>query len=254
MVGKSGLLLLLEELTSKKQPQWLYRYKVPPLLRFGSIGLSAVLMVYSLTFTDMTWFSAQKRKEEDEKEGKHRDWVHLIKVYGPLGMALLPFTLSLATLWTFSRLVTGVQFIPKGQTGEPAFKVVRNSAVLGRSREKYIPITNLVKTKQTRIYTGKGHQGIEDKGTFCFYLRDTSMEGTRFWDRHYILSRAGILWKSDGKLLEALFNRDKKLEEGTQSSLLNNMVRLNKDKHTFHSSSKKQSEMIKDIILNTKQE
>lgn len=250
MAGATGLFTLLDELTSKKTSQWLYKYKMKPLLKAGSLGLSAVLVVYGITFSDMAWFSVQKGRELATEE-ETKDWKYLIKVYGPLGLTVLPFTLALGTLWTFSRAVTKIEFVPISQNGltKPSFKVVRSSAILGKPKETLIGVSDLVKSKNARIFTGKGAQGIEDKGTYCFYLTNKN-KNVQFWDKHYIMARSGEVWKSDGKILEALFNDNIKSE---QTSLLNEMIKLNKDKQSFHSKSTKQKNMIKDIILNTQQ-
>ena len=159
---------LLNELTSKSAPQWLYVYKPKLWFRLGSLGLSTVLIVYGVTFADMAWLSAKKRLEWTTEE-EQADWKFWIKTYGPLGLTFLPFTLSLGTLWTFSRVVTKIELIPKSSNG-PMFKMVRLSAIMGKPKENFISINDLVKSKNSRIFTGKGDQGIDDKGTFCFYL------------------------------------------------------------------------------------
>lgn len=250
MSGNAGLFTHLEELASKKTTQWLYKYKMKPLLKAGSLGLSAVLVVYGITFSDMAWFSVSKGRELATDE-EIKDWKYLLKVYGPLGLTILPFTLSLGTLWTFSRAVTRIELVPASRgVAKPMFKVVRQSAILGRPREALIGVNELVKTKNARIFTGEGPQGIEDKGTYCFYLTDKSKDA-QFWNKQYIVSRSGAVWKSDGRILEALFNANSKKEK---MSLLNEMIELNKDKQSFHSHSTKQSSKIKDIILNTQKE
>lgn len=248
MTSASGLLSVLEELVTRRSPQWLYSYKMRPLLRFGSLGLSSILVLYGVTYTDMTWFSANKRQEAATEE-ERRDWKFWVKVYGPLGMAILPFTLSLGTLWTFSRMVSKIEFIPKVQGSEgPMFKLTRSSMFGRRVRQSLIGINDLAKTKHSRIFTGKGSQGLEDKGTFCFYLVNRS-EGVPRWNKHYIVSRAGQVWKSDGKILETLFSENSKVKE---NSLLQEVIQSNKDKRSFHSNSLSQKNTIKNIILNTR--
>ncbi|CAL9734196.1 hypothetical protein MOSE0_E00584 [Monosporozyma servazzii] len=245
MSRTAGLFSHLEELASKKTTQWLYKYKMKPLLKAGSLGLSAVLVVYGITFSDMAWFSVLKGRELATEE-ETKDWKYLLKVYGPLGLTILPFTLSLGTLWTFSRAVTKIELVPVSHgVSKPMFKVVRQSAILGRPKEALIGVNDLVKAKNARIYTGEGEQGIVDKGTYCFYLTNKSKD-VSFWNKQYIVSRSGDVWKSDGRILEALFNASSKTEK---KSLLNEMIELNKDKQSFHSNSTTQT--IKDIILNT---
>lgn len=261
MVTTSSLFSILNELTSKTSPQWLYTYKPKPWLRIASLGLSTVLVVYGVTFADMTWLSAKKRREW-ATEAEQSDWKYWIKTYGPLGLTFLPFTLSLGTLWTFSRVVTKIELVPKQGNvtcNGPMFKVVRLSAIMGKPKENLININDLVKSKNSRIFTGKGDQGIEDKGTFCFYLMNRE-NSIKFWNKHYIISRSGKVWKSDGKLLESLFSDSLRTlsspatKGNTQNSILQEMIQLNqennKNKHSFHSKSITQKNIIKDIILN----
>ncbi|KAK5778233.1 hypothetical protein RI543_003892 [Arxiozyma heterogenica] len=262
MVTTSSLFSILNELVSKTAPQWLYTYKPKPWLRIGSLGLSTVLVVYGVTFADMTWLSAKKRYEWATEE-ERLDWKYWIKTYGPLGLTFLPFTLSLGTLWTFSRVVTKIELVSKHSnvnSNVPMFRVVRLSAVMGKPKENLININHLVKSKNSRIFTGNGDQGIEDRGTFCFYLMNTAA-GVKFWDKHYIISRSGKIWKSDGKLLESLFNdgpgtvSSSKSKNRPRHSILQEIIQLNqeknKNKHSFHIKSIKQKNIIKDIILNT---
>ena len=70
------------------------------------------------------------------------------KACGPLVLTFLPFTLSLGTLWTFSRVVTKIELIPKSSNG-PMFKMVRLSAIMGKPKENFFNIYYLVKSKNT---------------------------------------------------------------------------------------------------------
>lgn len=198
---------LLSDLAAKEAPQVIYSYKLRPLYRAGALSLSTVLLAYSLTFADVSKLSASIQfKGADDEEQK--DALFLIKAYGPIAMAVLPLGISFGSMYVLSRTVTKVRYIPQ-VNGLPNCELTRTSAILGREITVTKPISQISRSSNVRIYTGKGPQGIDDKASFSFYLMDRSPEVRTPLGRLFILPRSGEVWQSDGRVLSALFGGDK---------------------------------------------
>ena len=264
---------LLGKLAAEDTPQTIYSYKVPKLLRFSVLTLAGVLVTYGVTFTDVITKACAQRYEGASDEEKH-DWWFLTKTYAPMGLIVIPFTVATGALGAFSRFVTKVNYIPR-KNKLPLCEMIRGSAILGRPISTIRPLNEINRTANVRIYTGNGKNGMEDKGTFVFYLVDRSPETKFFMNKFYILSRSGEVWNSDSRVLMALFgnenanvasdkssgktqtvrktpNLDVTKHTDDQSAILNEMVRLGAEHRfgkAFHSTSEKhKSDIIKSIV------
>ncbi|CCK69781.1 Mrx15p KNAG_0D00280 [Huiozyma naganishii CBS 8797] len=249
-----GLLTLMKSLALKKSPQVVYSYRLKPIVRVGVLSMSAVLLTYGYTFADVSWLSAKQRQAAAEDDDKRSVW-YFCKSYGPVALAVLPFTLSLGTLYVFSRVVRQVIYLPD-VVGKPGCRIVRQSPLLAREISTVRPLDVVSRTKGVRIYTGKGPQGIDDAATFSFYLVDKTAKS--FWNRYYILPRSGEVWKSDGRVLDSLFHNDlskNSLEEFEDRSTLAKEVPLKavlkQNKTSFHSNANDKSDRIKSIVTNS---
>ena len=267
---------LLSDLAAKEAPQVIYKYRLKPLYRAGALSLSAVLLAYSLTFADVSKLSASiQYKGADEEEQK--DALFLIKAYGPIAMAVLPLGISFGSLYVLSRTVTKVRYIPQ-VNGLPKCELTRTSAILGRDITISKPISQITRSTNVRIYTGKGPQGLDDKASFSFYLKDRSPEVRTPLGRLYILPRSGEVWQSDGRVLSALFGGDKQgknalfsegdsaqgsgavdpaagINPAQKSAILQEMRKLNDSSRVkFHRKGQamSQSDIVKNIVNNTK--
>lgn len=264
---------LLSDLAAKEAPQIIYSYKLRPLYRAGALSLSTVLVAYSLSFADVSKLSASLQYNSADGEEK-KDALFLIKAYGPIGMAVVPLAISFGSLYVLSRTVTKVRYIPQIQQ-IPKCEITRTSAILGREIIITRPMNEIVRSSNVRIYTGKGSQGLDDKASFSFYLKDVSKTTKIPLNRLYILPRSGTVWNSDGRVLSALFGGKSEgqnslfdgKEESQNSKLKDNinvtqknvivqeMMRLNENnKSKFHSKMQSQTRanVVKNIVNNTK--
>lgn len=204
---------LLNSLVSKNVPETIYQYKSGKLLRAGSLGLSLVFLSYGITFVD--WYSSSSREvwsnatDDDKKSLKF-----YAKTFGPLGLTIIPFAIAGASLYFPSRVVTKVTYIPRA-SATPLCQLERRSAVLGRRIQLTRPLDELARSERTKIYTGVGEQGVEDKGSFVFLLYDKGLQCKGFWDKYFFLNRSGRFWANDGRIFDALFGGDsiKELEK-----------------------------------------
>lgn len=267
----SNVFRLLADLASKDAPQVLYSYKIRPLSRAGALSLCTVLAIYGLSFADVSKLSASLQYN-GVKEDKKKDALFLMKIYGPIGMTILPLSISLGSLYVLSRTVTKVKYIPQ-INGTPKCEITRGSAILGRDIKVTRLMNRITKSRNVRIYTGQGPQGIDDKSSFSFYLMDRDPAVKNILNKLYILPRSGKVWNSDGRVLSALFGGDDKghnvlFNEGTQGGskndeninmiqkniILQEMMKLNKSsKVKFHSKkATSQSELVRDIVNSNK--
>ncbi|CCF57462.1 hypothetical protein KAFR_0C04710 [Kazachstania africana CBS 2517] len=246
---------ILSELASLNSPQLIYSYRIRPLYRFGSLSLSAVLLTYGVSFLDVFKLSATQRYRESASNEKSNVWL-ILKTFGPIPLAALPFILSAGTLYIFSRVVTGVTYIPHTNK-PPSCELTRRSALFARPIREVRQLGHITRAKNVKIYTGQGPQGIDDKATFSFFLIDRSPNLKNFFSRFYILPRSGSVWKSDGRLLVALFGEDgsekgdvaaRKMDHKSNEIIFEEVRKLNGKKTLFHTHSKKKPTAVKNIV------
>lgn len=197
---------LLNSLVTKSSPVSIYCYKSGKLLRAGSLGLSLVFLSYGVTFID--WYSRSSSEVwSNANEDDKKSWKFYAKTFGPWGLAFIPFTVAGASLYFPSRVVTRVTYIPRANT-TPLCQLERKSAFFGRRLQLTRPLDQLARNERTKVYTGVGEQGVEDKGSFVFLLYDKSPSCKGFWDKYFILHRSGKFWGHDGRVFDALFGGD----------------------------------------------
>ena len=202
----------LIDLLSKGVPETIFKYKKPFIIKFGSVSLSLVFLTYGLTFADTSLNTANSYYNGATDKEKN-DWKFLLKIYSPISLAILPLTLSMGSLYLSSRVVSKITYIPKLQ-GTPECEFVRSSMFLGRQIRLRAPLGQISKSQTSRIFTGVGPQGIDDKSTFIFFLIDRNPKLKTFWNKFYILSRSGSVWNSDGRIIDSLFGDAKGDTEG----------------------------------------
>lgn len=251
---------------SKTSPEAIFQYRKPMSTKLGSLALSLVFSIYGATFADWSYESALTVYEEADDKTK-KDWKFLIKTFGPMGLTVIPFSLALCAFFAPSRIVTKVKYIPK-MYGEPECQLTRESLILGKPVHLTRPISELHRNEKTRVFTGDGEQGVDDKGSFFFILTDQNINVKSWVERYYLVPRSGKFWASDGRIFDALFGGDsirdlelkarqskdkKELKNIKQDrSALNEMIRTNYSRAKFHSGLKKEVEVSKNIVNQTK--
>lgn len=268
---------LIGSLVSKGRPEVIYSYKTSNLVRFGSKGLSLVFFMYGVSFTDFTVSSASSilSSATDEQMASVK---FMAKTVGPVGLCVVPFALSAASLYVASRVVTKVVYIPK-LNSTPSCQLYRNSMFLGREIKLTRPLKYISRPKKPRVFTGKGKQGMDDNGSFVFYLMDKHPDARTRFQRYYLLSRSGHVWGSDGRILDAIFgresikelellefqpeakegelgpsktNKQRNVELDQDPTILEEMIKTNSEKVKFHSSALEMSSSKIVNIVNSK--
>lgn len=197
---------VMQALVAKNAPEPIYSYKVSRLVKAGSWALSLVFFTYGATFADWSYESSQTVYDEADEDTR-KDWMFLIKSLAPMGLTAIPISLAVAAVYVPSRIVTKATYIPK-VNGLPECELTRRSAIMGREIRVVRPLTQLARNGKTRVFTGVGHQGVEDKGSFVFFLSDRSGLSKKWFDKVYIFPRTGKFWASDGRVFDALFGGD----------------------------------------------
>lgn len=243
---------VMNALVSKSAPELIYSYKPGAFIKVGSVALSLVFVTYGVTFADWSYESSiTVYKNADEKTKK--DWKFLVKTFSPIGLTVIPFALAVGAIYAQSRIVTKVTYVPK-LNGKPECQLQRRSAILGRPIETTRPISQINRNEKKRVFTGEGDQGVEDRGSFIFFLTDTSPSVKRWIDRYYILSRSGTFWASDGRVFDALFSGDsirdlelktRSLKNGNDKSPSKPLQDINQDRSILEEMIKKNSRRAK---------
>lgn len=195
-------------LLAKTGPEQIYAYKPGKLITVGSYALSLTFALYGASFADWSLATSndlyKKESELPEEAKKELKWyenaslLFLGRSVGTTLLSVIPFTLAAAALYMPTRIVTKLHYIPDQI---PKCKVTTRS-LFGRSKETVLPLRSLRRNEKTRVFTGVGEQGVEDRGSFSFFLTDKN--GSLF-NKFYIVNRSGKFWGSDGRFIDALF-------------------------------------------------
>lgn len=223
-------------LIAKTKPEQIYLYKPTALLKFGSWSLSVVFLIYGLTFADWSISSSRElyaREDSEKKDEETGFWnnptfLFASRISGSVVLSLIPLTLSAAALYLPSRVVASIKYIPHGSC-----QLTRRAIISGKPISCKALISDVVRNQKTRVYTGKGFQGVQDNASFVFFLTNKTRP---LWDRFYIVNRSGSFWGQDGRIFDALFGKDSikslerqdfdtnSIETNKESSSLLNMI------------------------------
>ncbi|AET38240.1 Mrx15p Ecym_2519 [Eremothecium cymbalariae DBVPG len=229
----------LATLIGKTAPEEIYSYKPGRLLRIGPWFLFATFFGYGISFADWslsTSFKLYKEKEELGNDNQDHDvpWYasDRLSFFGRITASVLlssiPFALCISALYFPSRVVTKIRYIPGMK---PQCQLTRN-ALFGGDVTYVAPLKSIRRGPRTRVYTGVGEQGVDDKSTFAFLLTDVTKP---FLQRQFIVNRTGNFWRNDGRIIDSLFSDDsvadlqsREVKPATvikkDSSILDNMI------------------------------
>lgn len=205
---------VLQKLFSKTTPQTIYSYKVKPSVRLGSRALAIIFFVYGVTFTDWSWKSAisiykdTKKSDELSKMNFYEKCKFYAMTAAPFGLSLIPFSLSITALLMTSRIASKVTYIPKSGHLPHQFQLTRHALLTGRPITVTRAIGDISRSPRTRVFTGKGNNGAEDKSSFVFHLLDSNASIKHRWEKFFLLPRSGTFWSNDSRTFDALFGGD----------------------------------------------
>ncbi|SCV04094.1 LAME_0H15720g1_1 [Lachancea meyersii CBS 8951] len=216
--SKLPLSAKIAALLAKTSPEQIYLYKPSRLMKVGSWTLAGVFAVYGVSFADWSLTSSwelyrEERLTSPEKWWKHSSLLLSVRIAGSILLSIIPLTLSALAIYVPSRIATSVTYLPKG-----VCQITRRALISGKPTSTSAPVSSIVRNKKTRVFTGVGPQGTEDKASFAFLLTNTDRPT---WDRFYVVNRSGKFWGEDGRIFDVLFGGE------SVKSLERNMVNMN---------------------------
>lgn len=238
-------------LAGKKTTEQIYSYKISRLVRYGSWSLSLVFFTYGLTFADWSLKTSYDiyQENKDINDNEKNKWylnptlLLIGRVGGVIGLSIIPFTLSIGALYFPSRIVTKINYIPGNI---PSCELITRS-IFGRDVLHASPLNLIRRNQKTKIFTGKGAQGVDDNSSFTFFLIDHSQI---MWNRLFIVNRSGNFWGQDGRVMDALFGGDS--IKDLQKMDLNLKVSVKEDSLGLDRLIKKESKRTKMVDLDAK--
>lgn len=242
--GSSATLAqLIEEVGRSGGRRPVFQYKVPRSIRWASTALAVVFVTYGAAYTDMSWRTAREVYGNATEDDQRSVWFKF-KTFGPVALGVLPIILAGGTKHITSRLVTEMKCLPPVKNSTvPRCQLTRHTPFRGRPVTIIRDINELSKNKTTKIFTGVGPQGMEDKATFVFFIEDR--KATSFFDKIYIFSRSGSVIRNDARILDCFFN-DVANNKLLNKSILTQILSRTSAKTQFHSNNSKSS--IKNIV------
>ncbi|CCE65772.1 hypothetical protein TPHA_0M01970 [Tetrapisispora phaffii CBS 4417] len=233
MVANLSVAKVLNGLLSKNTPTVIYAKPLKRSIKVATALLSFSFFGYGISFASWSWESSLSRlrdlKQRDEI-AKGSTW-EKVKFYAstlsPFILPILPLTISVGALLVRSRVVSKVTYYPPITAGsKPLVEFTRNSLLLSRPvvTKRLVPSINTV--GKTKIFTGEGTNGAENKSSYIFYLTDKNPLVEHFWDKIFIFQRSGSFFMDDPRTFDALFGGDsiKSLDSLKRSKQLSNVT------------------------------
>ncbi|CEP61095.1 Mrx15p LALA0_S02e06612g [Lachancea lanzarotensis] len=200
---KAPLSAKIDALLAKSSAEQIYTYKPSRLVKTGSWTLAGVFAVYGVSFANWSVSSSlELYKEEKVSYSWDKWWNHPtlllgVRIAGSILLSIIPLALSTLSIYVPSRIATSISVLPKG-----VCQISRRALLSGKSALTSAPINAIVRNNRTRVHTGVGPQGTEDKASFAFLLTDTK---SPWWNRYYVVNRSGKFWGQDGRIFDVLF-------------------------------------------------
>ncbi|SCU92823.1 LAFA_0F13102g1_1 [Lachancea sp. 'fantastica'] len=200
--SNASLSAKIGSLLAKSSPEQIYIYKPSRLVKTGSWTLAGVFAVYGISFGNWSVSSSWELYKEEKLSSWENWWNHpslllSVRIAGSVLLSIIPLALSALSIYVPSRIVTNISYLPKGRC-----QITRRALLSGKPTSKSAPISAIVRNSRTRVYTGVGPQGTEDKASFAFLLTHNN---NPWWDRFYVVNRSGKFWGQDGRIFDVLF-------------------------------------------------
>lgn len=192
---------VIQMLKNKKNAELIYEAEPHRLYFLACFCCALVFAVYGCVLTEFAWFQANKDYEENEQELaeplRKRQFAKSLLMYSSLGALALFMAYQIATFPT--RLIRRMWYLP-GPVEHVQF--TSYSLIPGRPTPVLtVPLHDLARKHQARVWTGKGFYGTADKSLFFFMLKEVSKKKT------WIVDRKGFFW-SDGRVFDFLFGKE----------------------------------------------
>ncbi|SGZ51822.1 CIC11C00000003516 [Sungouiella intermedia] len=188
-------------LKSKSKPELIYEAEPHRLYFLACFCCAVVFAVYGCVLLEFAWFQANKDYDENKEELaeplRKREFAKQLVGYSSLGALALFMSYHIATFPT--RLIRRMWYLP-GPVEHVRF--TSYSLIPGRPTPVItVPLHDLARKHQARVWTGKGFYGTSDKSLFFFVLKEISKKKT------WIVDRRGFFW-SDGRVFDILFGKE----------------------------------------------
>lgn len=209
---------MLEVLNKKTAPELIYEAESHKVYFLICGALAVIFTVYGLTFVDWGFRAVFTLYEEDE------DLMMLATRFG-MCVAITAIALCVLTMALKfpTRLVRRIWLVP-AEGGEKWVRFTTHPMLPGRATPVYnVPLTQLVRSHKSKIFTRNGHYGTLDKSTFFFLLKETDKK-FGYW----IVDRNGWFW-GDGRVFDVLFGKET-LEEAAKCQGYNEKLKQVNDK------------------------
>lgn len=192
---------VVQILKSKSKPELIYESEPHRLYFLACFCCAVVFAVYGCVLLEFAWFQANKDYEENKEELaeplRKREFAKELLGYSSLGALALFMSYHVATFPT--RLIRRMWYLP-GPVEHVRF--TSYSLIPGRPTPVItVPLHDLARKHQARVWTGKGFYGTSDKSLFFFVLKEMGKK------KSWIVDRRGFFW-SDGRVFDFLFGKE----------------------------------------------
>lgn len=242
-------------LKNKTTPELIYESEPHRLYFLISFCFGATLLIYSVVLFEWGVFDANKQFYENEQEQNEiiqkREWVLTLMKNSIFG--LIPLVSAIFIIKFPTRLIRRMYYLP-GPIEH--IKFTTYPLLPGQSTPVItLPLKNIDRKHQARIWTGKGFYGTSDNSFFFFVLRELDDKGKTI--KNWVVDRKGFFW-SDGRIFDYLFGKETiaEAEAGIpydqQIGIINKQVKQKKkqlrQKHgIFYGLKYQKQEMKKDV-------
>lgn len=196
---------MLEILRNKQQPQLIYEAQSHNFWFKAAAGICLSMGLFTLSTLDFATSGLISIYQNDNDKLELTKNIAITVGLTSFGAGVLGFVMYLPT-----RLVKRIYL----DNAKQAVKLVHYRFLGLGSQETTVPLANLVRTSQRKIFTGSGDYGVTENATFCFILKDN--RSSKFSSR-FVVDRDGWFW-GDGRVFDVLFGKlsyeDAEIDQG----------------------------------------
>ncbi|KAI0463412.1 hypothetical protein LJB42_003439 [Komagataella kurtzmanii] len=194
---------MVEILESKSEPELIYEAEPHRLYFVFCACFALVFAVYGINVLtigmELAWSTFDKNELALPMAPKVVNFI--VQSLLTIGLACFPLGFALLFVYTPTRLVRRLWYIPGSKGEKPLVQILTHPLVPSRpSPIISIPVENLNRAQTSKVWTGRGFYGTVDS-TIFFFLRET---GRRF---PWIVDRKGFFW-GDGRIHDYLFGKE----------------------------------------------
>lgn len=208
---------MLEILNKKQEPELIYEAESHKVYFLICGAMAVIFTIYGLSFVDWGFRAVFQLYDEDQDPLMLATRLGMCLAIVAVAFGVLTFAIRFPT-----RLVRRIWIVPG--TDQKFVRFTTHPVLPNSATPVYtVPLSSLVRSHKSKIFTHNGIYGTLDKSTFFFLLKESDKK-FGYW----IVDRNGWFW-GDGRIFDVLFGKES-LEEAAKGQTYDDKLKQVNDK------------------------